>query len=108
MKDVNEDRITLVDTLGGSSAFGSLGTFAAVYDGHGGTWCADFLKRELHGYFRDSYQKRLANSQITRSQVSSSDSGITILNNFSDSGITIIYLLFLGEVISCACDYCSM
>ena len=46
-----EDRTTIVHDLRWQSHI-DCGYYAAVYDGHGGDECAQFLKDELHGYVR--------------------------------------------------------
>ena len=58
-KNFQEDRTIWKDSL----LNWSLGGFAGVYDGHGGTFCCDYLKKHLHDFFDASYRKRINNPQ---------------------------------------------
>ena len=64
-----EDRTTIVHDLRCSNLPPALRPvyYAAVYDGHGGDACAQFLKDELHGYVRRSLdaQSDWSNAETT-------------------------------------------
>lgn len=43
---VNEDRVTIIYPIPGLEG----GAYFGIYDGHGGSWCANYLRDNLHKF----------------------------------------------------------
>ena len=107
-----EDRTTIVHDLRCSKLPPALQPvfYAAVYDGHGGDACAQFLKNELHGYVRRSLdaQSDWSNAEATinaalRDACLQCDAAFLGTNPANRAGSTACILLVFGQsIMSCA------
>lgn len=78
IRNYNEDRVSVILNIAKPSSYNGdwpKCSFFGVYDGHGGTLCADFLRDNLHKYiindsnFPENPQKAILNGFVTAEEV---------------------------------------